>query len=104
MCFRSIPVQTCAVVGGAWLTREEQPQLSSHAFRDALEDELLGLVRAVHAHALTVLCKMVLPRLLFQELLGLCSQTHTQTNKYVKRCSKMSGIKKKNYYFSIIIL
>lgn len=74
------------MVGVAWpaLTREEQPQLSSHALRDALEDELLGLLRAVHAHALTVLCKVVLPRLLFQELFRLCSKIKHKQIKYVK--------------------
>lgn len=60
------------------LTGEEQPQLSSHALRDPLEDELLGLLRAVHAHALPVLGKMVLPRLLLQELFRLSSKTHTK--------------------------
>lgn len=53
-----------ATCSGYLLTGEEQPELSSHALRDPLEDELFGLLRAVHAHPLSVLCKVVLPRLL----------------------------------------
>ena len=56
------------------LTREEQPQVPSHALRNPLEDELLRLLRAVHTHPLSELCEVVLPRLLLQELLRLNKQ------------------------------
>ena len=53
------------------LTREEQPHFSSHVLRDAIEHQVLGLLRAVHAHTLAIFCKVVLPCLLLQELLSL---------------------------------
>lgn len=85
------------MVGVAWLalTGEEQPQLSSHVLRDALEDELLGLLRAVHAHALTVLGKVVLPRLLFQELFRLCSKTKTKRKEIYQVMQSTERYKKK---------
>ncbi len=65
----------CAVpVAEHLLTREEQPELSSHALRNPLEDQLLRLLSAVHAHSLSVLCKVVLPPLLLQELLRLSKE------------------------------
>ena len=59
---------------GCWLTGEEKPELSSHVLRDALQHQLLGLLRAVHAHALAVLRQVVLPCLLLQELLSLTKE------------------------------
>lgn len=59
-----------------FLTRKEEPQVSSHALRDPLEDQVLGLLGAVHAHSLPVLCEMVLPRLLLQGLLRLRGKRH----------------------------
>lgn len=53
------------------LTGEEQPQLSPHALRNALENKLLRLLCPVHTHALSILRKVVFPRLLLQELLRL---------------------------------
>lgn len=53
------------------LTREEQPQFPPHVLRDAFEHQVLGLLCAVHAHTLAILCKVVLPCLLLQKLLGL---------------------------------
>lgn len=46
------------------LTREEQPQLPSHALRYPFEDQVLRLFSAVHAHSLSKLSEMVLPGLL----------------------------------------
>lgn len=57
-----------------FLTREEQPELPSHALRNPLEDQLLRLLSAVHTHSLSILCKVVLPRLLLQELLCLSKE------------------------------
>lgn len=58
------------------LTGEEQPELSSHVLWDALEHQIFGLLRTVHAHTLAIFCKVVLPRLLLQELLGLGEEIH----------------------------
>ena len=59
------------------LTGEQQPELSSHALRNPLEDQLLRLLRPVHAHPLSILCKVVLPRLLLQKLLCLSREGRT---------------------------
>lgn len=56
------------------LTREQQPQFSSHVLWDSFEHQFLGLLRAVHAHALPVLRKVILPGLLLQKLLRLSTQ------------------------------
>lgn len=53
------------------LTGEEKPELSSHVFRNALEDQLLGFFSTVHAHSLSILGEVVLPCLLLQKLLSL---------------------------------
>lgn len=63
-----------------FLTGKEEPQVSSHALRDPLEDQVLGLLGAVHAHSLPVLGEMVLPRLLLQELLRLRRRRHDGKN------------------------
>ena len=69
---------------GCWLTGEEQPELPSHVLRDALQHQVLGLLRAVHAHALAVLRQVVLPRLLLQELLSLTKRKMRETIPHLK--------------------
>lgn len=64
--------------GGRFLTRKEKPQVSSHALRNPLEDQVLGLLGPVHAHSLSILSEMVLPRLLLQKLLRLRRRRHTR--------------------------
>lgn len=61
---------------GQFLTREQQPELPSHALRNPLEDQLLRLLGPIHAHPLPVLGEVVLPRLLLQELLSLGRRRH----------------------------
>lgn len=67
-------LRVCCAHAEHLLTRKEQPELSSHTLRDPLEDQLLRLLSAVHAHSLPILCKVVLPRLLLQELLRLSKE------------------------------
>lgn len=63
------------------LTGEKQPQLPPHALRDPLEDQLLGLLSAIHTHTLSVLSEVVLPRLLFHELFRLGNMWEHMLNK-----------------------
>lgn len=53
------------------LTRKQEPEVSSHVLRDALQHQLFGLLRTVHTHSLTKLGKVILPSLLLQKLFSL---------------------------------
>lgn len=79
------------------LTREEQPQLSSHALRDSLKNKLFRLLCAVHANSLSEFCKVVLPCLLLQELFRLDKRGKTKdkrtTSSLFNFPIKCSGVK-----------
>lgn len=67
------------------LTRKQEPEVSSHVLRDALQHQLFGLLRTVHAHSLTVLGKVILPSLLLQKLFSLNAFNREMTSLGVLR-------------------
>lgn len=74
----------------AWLTRKQEPELSSHVLWDALQHQLFGLLGAIHTHSLAVFGEVILPGLLLQKLFSLktceCKESVSSLLSRLQKC------------------